>query len=169
MASNICELFLWQDKGNLFWRGNTFDGMLHWMPQCGGKYGMLWFLSTKNVFVLQATQNINSPNLEASRLLVHFLQHVKLHVFGEDVFWRNTDFSNLIVWYRKTERATSKFLPWMFRAWMRVYKQNTINHSFHLILELSRWIRRGHFLTEYSTKFQINGAYYQSIKYFQSF
>ena len=22
----------------------------------------------------------------------------------------------------------------MFRAWMRVYKQNTINHSFHLIL-----------------------------------
>ena len=39
-----------------------------------------------NVFVLQATQSINSPNLEASRLQVHFLQYVKLHVFGEDIF-----------------------------------------------------------------------------------
>ena len=46
VASNICELFLWQDKGNLFRRGHTFDGILHWMPQCGGKYGMFWFLST---------------------------------------------------------------------------------------------------------------------------
>ena len=51
---------------------------------------------------------------------------------------------------------------------MRVYKQNTINHSFHIILGLSRRIRRGHFLTEYSTEFQINGACYQIIKYFQS-
>ena len=52
---------------------------------------------------------------------------------------------------------------------MRVYKQNTINHSFHLILELSRWIRGAHFLMEYNAKFQINGACYQIIKYFQIF
>ena len=43
-------------------------------------------LVDNNVFVLQASQSINSPSLEASRLQVHFLQHVKLHVFGEDVF-----------------------------------------------------------------------------------
>ena len=43
-------------------------------------------LVDNTVFVLQATQSINSRNLEASRLQVHFLQHVKLHVFGEDVF-----------------------------------------------------------------------------------
>ena len=42
-------------------------------------------LVNNNVFVLQATPSINYPNLEA-RLQVHFLQHVKLHVFGEDVF-----------------------------------------------------------------------------------
>ena len=51
--------------------------------------GKIWnalILVDNNVFVLQATESINSPNLEASRLLVHILQHVKLHVFGEDVF-----------------------------------------------------------------------------------
>ena len=91
VASNICELVLWQDKGNLFRRGHTFDGILHWMPQCGGK---IWnaLILVDNVFVLQATQSISSQNLEASRLQVHFLQHVKLHVFGEDIFRRNTDF-----------------------------------------------------------------------------
>ena len=58
-------------------------------------WGKIWnalILVDNTVFVLQATQSINSPNLEASRLQVHFLQHVKLHVLGEDVFWRNTDF-----------------------------------------------------------------------------
>ena len=53
------------------------------------RVGKIWnvlILVDNNVFVLQATQSINSPNLEASRLQVHFLQHAKLHVFGEDVF-----------------------------------------------------------------------------------
>ena len=52
-------------------------------------WGKIWnalILADNNVFVLQATQSINSPNLEAPRLQVQFLQHVKLHVFGEDVF-----------------------------------------------------------------------------------
>ena len=69
-----------------FWRNTTLDATV---------WGKIWnasILVDNNVFVLQATQSINSPNLEASRLQVHFLQHVKLHVFGEDVFWRNTDF-----------------------------------------------------------------------------
>ena len=57
----------------------------------------------------------------------------------------------------------------MFKTWMRVYKQNAMNHSFHLILELLRLIRRGHFLTECSTNFQIDGACHQIIKYFQNF
>ena len=51
--------------------------------------GEMWnalILVDNNVFVLQATQSINSPNLEASHLHVHFLQRVKLPVFGEDVF-----------------------------------------------------------------------------------
>ena len=55
------------------------------MPQCGGIWNAL-ILVDNNVFILQATQSIKSPDLEASRLQVHFLQHVKLHVFGEDVF-----------------------------------------------------------------------------------
>ena len=69
-----------------FWRNTTLDATV---------WGKIWnalILVDNNVFVLQATQSINSPNLEASRLQVHFLKHVKLHVFGEDVFWRNTDF-----------------------------------------------------------------------------
>ena len=69
-----------------FWRNTTLDATV---------WGKIWnalILVNNNVFVLQATQSINSPNLEASRLQVHFLQQVKLHVFGEDVFWRNTDF-----------------------------------------------------------------------------
>ena len=52
-------------------------------------WGEIWnalILVENNVFVLRATQSINSPNLEASRLQVHFLQQVKLHVFGDDVF-----------------------------------------------------------------------------------
>ena len=51
--------------------------------------GKVWYvliLVDNNVLVLQATQSFNSPNLEASRIQVHFLQHVKLHVFGEDEF-----------------------------------------------------------------------------------
>ena len=52
-------------------------------------WGKIWnalILVDNIVFELQATQGINYPNLEASRLQVHFLQNVKLHVFGEDVF-----------------------------------------------------------------------------------
>ena len=69
-----------------FWQKTTSDATV---------WGEIWnalILVDKNVFVLQATQSINSPNLKASRLQVHFLQQSKLHVFGEDVFWRNTDF-----------------------------------------------------------------------------
>ena len=46
--------------------------------------GKIWntlILVDNNVFVLQATQSFNSPNLEASRLQVHFLQRVKLPCF----------------------------------------------------------------------------------------
>ena len=57
----------------------------------------------------------------------------------------------------------------MFRAWMRVYKQNTINHSFHLILRVIKVNLERTFFDGNSTKFQINGACYQIIKYFQSF
>ena len=63
-----------------FWRNTTLDATV-----CGKIWNAL-ILIDNDVFVLQATQSINSPNLEASRLQVHFLQHVKLHVFGEDVF-----------------------------------------------------------------------------------
>ena len=70
-----------------FWRNTILDATV---------WGKIWnalILVDNNVFVLQGTQSINFPNLEASRLQVHFLQHVKLHVFvGEDVFWRDTDF-----------------------------------------------------------------------------
>ena len=69
-----------------FWRNTTLDAIV---------WGKIWnalILVNNSVFVLHATQSINSPNLEASRLQVHFLQLVKLHVFGGDVFWRNTDF-----------------------------------------------------------------------------
>ena len=69
-----------------FWRNTTLDATV---------WGKIWnalILVDNNVFVLQVIQSINSPNLEASRLQVHFLQHVEFHVFGEDVFWRNTDF-----------------------------------------------------------------------------
>ena len=69
-----------------FRRGHTFDGILHWMPQCGGKIWNALILVDNNVFVLQATQSIKSPNLEASRLQVHFLQHFKLHVSERTYF-----------------------------------------------------------------------------------
>ena len=57
-----------------FWRNITLDVIV---------WGKIWnalILVDNNVFVLQATQSIDSPNLEASRLQVNFLQHVKLHV-----------------------------------------------------------------------------------------
>ena len=63
-----------------FWRNTTLDATV---------WGKIWnalILVDNNVFVLQAPQSINSPNLEASRLQIHFLQHVKLHVFGEEYF-----------------------------------------------------------------------------------
>ena len=91
VASNICELFLWQDKGIFFGEDILLTEYYIGCHFVGGKWNALFHVDN-NVFVLQATQSINSPNLEASRLQVHFLQHVKLHVFGEDVFWRNTDF-----------------------------------------------------------------------------
>ena len=70
-----------------FWRNTTLDATV-----LGKIWNALILVDNNDVFVLQATISINSPNLEASRLQIHFLQHVKLHVFGEDVFWRNTDF-----------------------------------------------------------------------------
>ena len=58
-----------------FWRNTTLDATV---------WGKIWnalILVDNNVFVLQATQSINSPNLEVLRLQVHFLQHVKLPCF----------------------------------------------------------------------------------------
>ena len=160
--------FLWKDKGNLFRRGHTFHGILHWMPQCGEKYGMLWFLSTI-MFLYCRQLKVLAPQIWRHHVFRFTFYNMSNFMFSERTYFDGTLTSKIWLWYRKTERATSKFLPYMLRAWMRFYKQNTINHSFHLILKLSRWIRRGHFLTEYSTKFQIKETCYQIIKYFQSF
>ena len=146
-----------------FWRKTTLDATV-W-----GKIWNVLILVDNNVFVLQETQSINSPNLEASRLQVHFLQHVKLHVFGEDVYFDGTPTSKICLCGTENLKGQlQSFYPKCLELGCEFINKKTV-HFFHLMLELSRWIRRGHFLTEYSTKFQINGACYQIIKYFQSF
>ena len=168
MASNICELFLWQDKGKFFRRGHTFDGILHWMSQCGGKYGMLWFLSTI-MFLYCRQLKVLTPQIWRHHVFRFTFYNMSNFMFSEGTYFDGTPTSK--IWLRGTEklkRQLQSFYPKCLELGWE-FCSLPFNHSFHLILELSRWIRRRHFLTEYSTKFQINGACYQIIKYFESF
>ena len=61
-------------------------------------WGKIWnalIPVNNNVFVLQATQSINSPNLESSRLQVHFLQHVTNFMFSERTYFDGTPTSKI--------------------------------------------------------------------------
>ena len=88
---SLWSIFMTGEKSSFsertcFWRNTTLDATV-W-----GKTWKALIIVNNIVFVLQATQTIYFQNFEASCLQVQFLWHIKLHVFGEDVFWRNTDF-----------------------------------------------------------------------------
>ena len=106
VASNICELFLWQDKGNLFQRGHTFDEILHWMPQCGEKYGILCFCTAGNSKVL-------TPQVWRHHVFRFTFYNMSNFMFSERTYFDRTPTSK--IWLCGTEklklRATSKFLP----------------------------------------------------------
>ena len=95
VASNICELFLWQDKGNLFsertyfWRNTTLDATV---------WGKIWnalILVDNNVFVLQATQSINSLNLEALYVFRFTFYNMSNFMFSERTYFDGTPTSKI--------------------------------------------------------------------------
>ena len=101
MASNNCELFLWQDKGNLFRRGHTFDGILHWMPQCGGKYGMLWFLSTI-MFLYRRQLEVLTPQIWRHHIFRFTFYNMSNFLFSERTYFDGTPTSK--IWLCGTEK-----------------------------------------------------------------
>ena len=102
---------LWQDKGNLFRRGHTFDGILHWMPQCGGKYGMLWFLSTL-MFLYCRQLKVLTPQIWRHHVFRFTFYNMSNFMFSERTYFDGTPTSKIwLCGTEKTEKATSKFLP----------------------------------------------------------
>ena len=111
VASNVCELFLWQDKGNLFQWGHTYDGILHWMPQCGEKYGMLWFLSTIMILYCRQLKAL-TPQIWRHHVFRFTFYNMSNFIFSERTYFDGTPTSKIwLCGAEKLKMATSKFLP----------------------------------------------------------
>ena len=91
MASNICELFLWQDKGNLFRRGHTFVGILHWMPQCGGG-GEIWnALILSTIMFLYCRQlKVLTPQIWRHHVFRFTFYNMSNFIFSERTYFDGT-------------------------------------------------------------------------------
>ena len=135
-----------------FWRNTTYR-----MPQCGGKYGMLWFLSTIG-FLYCRQPKVLTPQIWRHHVFRITFYNMSNFIFSERTYFDGTPTSK--IWLCGTEKLKGQLqslypksleLGWEF-----------INKIPLIILFISERT----FLTEYSTKFQINGACYQIIKYF---
>ena len=107
MFPKFCGIkYLWtvfydRTKGNLFRRGHTFDGILHWMPQCGGKYGMLWFLLTI-MFLYYSQLRVLTPQICRHHVFRFTFYNMSNFMFSERTYFDGTPTSK--IWLCGTEK-----------------------------------------------------------------
>ena len=112
-----------------FWRNTTLA--LHWMPQCGGKYGMLWFLLTI-MFLYCRQLKVLTPQIWRHHVFRFTFYNMSNFMFSERTYFDGTPTSKL--WEYGTEKLKGQLqsfypkcleLGWEFRI-----KKKNINHSF---------------------------------------
>ena len=88
-----------------FW-GHTFDGILHWMPQCGEKCGMLWFLSTI-MFLYCRQLKVLTPQIWRHHIFRFTFYNMSNFMFSERTYFDGTPTSK--IWLCGTEKLKGQF------------------------------------------------------------
>ena len=132
--------------------------------------GKMWnaLILVDNMFLYCRQLKVLTPQIWRHHVFRFTFYNMSNFVFSDRTYFDGTLTSK--IWLCGTEKLKGQLQSFnpkcLGLGWEFI---NKIPLIILLIVELSRWIWRGHFLTEYSSKFQINGACYQIIQYFQSF
>ena len=84
-------------KRTYFWRNTTLD----WMPQCGEKYGMLWFLSTI-MFLYCRQLKVLTPQIWRHHIFRFTFYNMSNFMFSERTYFDGTPISK--IWLCGTEK-----------------------------------------------------------------